>query len=212
MEFFKHPADIKSMKRLYLLGFIFIVLPVYQGHCYNLTYAEQLLDLYHTQLYQYPADVAENIGWVEQSLKADFANPLWAHAVIETPEEWKRYRYLFRMRLYLLLVESYLDWASQYTKKHAYFYNYLWKEENLDSLKTAENLFDIALIYWEQAEFWSKKAWQYYYSNLEEIQYWEDLNYRIETGDLDYADIIREHRARLEAVRKKFQEMDSGTY
>ncbi len=212
MELYPFKADNLSMKRIFLFLLLFIFCVVNGLGAYNLTYAEQLLELYHTQLYRYPVNLAENVVWIEQSLKADFANPLNAHAIIKSPEEWTRYRYLFRMHLYLLLVESYIDWAAKYTKRKAYFYNYPWKEENLKSLDTAEDLFNIALFYWEQAKIWSKKAWQYFYYNLEEIQYWEDRNHRIETGDLDYADIIGEHLQRLENVRAKFKKMDDKTY
>jgi hypothetical protein len=48
--------------------------------------------------------------------------------------------------------------------------------------------------------------------HLEQIQQWEDENFRIETGDLDYREIIDEQLARLARVRETFQKMDSTTY
>ena len=48
--------------------------------------------------------------------------------------------------------------------------------------------------------------------HLEEIQYWEDEAFRIETGDLDYKDIIEAHLARLNRVRDEFEAMDYDTY
>lgn len=111
----------------------------------------------------------------------------------------------------LTVLELYLLWGSKYNKEKAYFYNYPWKEENLESLDKAEALFEYSLIYWDEALRWSEKAWQLPY-HLEQIQNWEDENYRIQTGDLDYADIIGEHLERLRSVRADFLEMDENTY
>ena len=47
---------------------------------YRLLYKEQLYELNHQQLYMRPENFAENIGWLELSLSANFANPLYALA------------------------------------------------------------------------------------------------------------------------------------
>ncbi len=179
---------------------------------YRLIYKEQLYELYRVQMYQYPQRIRENIYWLEQALKADFANPLNALAVIEDETDWERYRELFWMHLNLKLVELYLRWATQYTKQVAYFYNYPWKDENLESLDRAEYLMNQALYYWEEAQRWSAQAWEHRGVHLEEIQYWADENYRIENDDLDYQAIIRRHLDRLQETRTTFQEMGPGTY
>lgn len=182
------------------------------SHAYRLLYAEQLYELFHQQFYQYPENIAENVFWLERSLRADFANPLNALAVIQTKTEWERYRYLFRMHVNLLLVEQFLLWASKYNKREAYFYNHPFKQQNLESLETAEALFRAALPYWEEAKRWSVRAWELQFVYLEEIQNWSDENYRIETGDLDYEAIIAGHLEKLQEVRAEFQAMDESTY
>jgi hypothetical protein len=48
--------------------------------------------------------------------------------------------------------------------------------------------------------------------HLQEIQAWEDECWRIETGDLDYREIIDEQLARLARVRATFEAMDENTY
>lgn len=179
---------------------------------YRLIYKEQLYELNHQQLYMRPENYAENIRWLERALSADFANPLYALAEITTPDEWEYYRDLFSMQLNLHLVEQYLGWASDYMKFTAYFYNYPWKDENLDSLVRAESLFEIARYYWGEAKAWSDKAAQFPWMNLEEIQQWADRSERIQGGELDYAAIISRHEARLDAVRAAFQAMGPGTY
>jgi hypothetical protein len=179
---------------------------------YRLLYKEQLYELNHQQLYMRPEHYAENIRWLEMSLSADFANPLYALAVISNRREWEYYRYLFWMQLNLHLVEQYLGWASDYMKFEAYFYNYPWREDNLDSLLRAESLFGIALYYWDEARTWSDRAAAFPWLHLEEIQQWADRSHRIQSGELDYEAIIGRHQAQLEEVRADFEAMGPGTY
>lgn len=199
------------MRRV-VLALVLAVLVAGTAAGYKLKYTEQIYELYHVQLYQYPERIAENIQWIKRALRADFANPLYALAVIKNKTEWERYRYLFNMHLNLKLVELYLRWGSKYNKDEAYFFNYPWKQDNLESLKRAEDLFTRARYYWQEAQRWSGRAWELRQVHLEEIQYWADESYRIETGDLDYQAIIDRHLARLRAVRQDFQEMGPDTY
>ncbi|MFP4562062.1 MAG: hypothetical protein ACLFRY_02020 [Spirochaetia bacterium] len=182
--------------------------PVYG---YNILYAEQFYRLYRMNLYQYPEDALENIFWLERSLRADFANPLNALARIETPEEWARYRSLFRMHVNLKLVEQYILLASKYDKRNAYFFNEPWKEINLKSLEKARKIYSMADYYWEEALRWSAEV-PYSFTVLEDVQFWEDENHRISTGDLDYREIINKHLNRVNEVIEGFEEMDEDTY
>jgi len=175
---------------------------------YRLIYKEQLYELNHQQLYMYPENYAENIRWLEMALDADFANPLYALAVIRTPTEHEYYRDLFTMHLNLHLVNQYLGWASDYMKFDAYFYNEPWRDDNLNSLVRAESLFNIALYYWDQAVEWSNRAAEFRWLNLEEVQQWEDQSFRIQSGALDYRAIINRHLERLNQVRAEFEAMD----
>ena len=74
-----------------------------------------------------------------------------------------------------------------------------------------EQLFEYSKVYWSEAVQWSVKAWPLP-QHLEQIQVWEDENYRIETGDLDYGMIIAEHLERLQKVKEDFLKMDTDTY
>jgi hypothetical protein len=196
-------------------GFIFTILlfiiTLSPAYSWRILYVEQYYKLYHLHFYQYPDDCMENIHYLEQALKADFCNPLYALAKIENKREWERYRNLFKMHIYLKLIQLYLTLGSGYDKQIAYFYNAPWKEQNLKSLEIAEQLYRVALGYWEEAKKWSKKA-RSLTIHLEEIQNWEDEHYRIETGELDYEDIITSHLKRLERVRQHFENMDENTY
>lgn len=179
---------------------------------YKLTYREQLYKLHHRELYMDDADIVENIHWLELALKAEFANPLNALATIRTPRDWEKYRYLFTMHLELKMVELYLRWGTRYNKFNAYFYNAPFKEQNLESLDIAERRFRYALVYWNEALTHAKKAGEFKWITLVEVQQWEDELWRIQNGELDYEAIINKHLLELETVRAAFKAMDESTY
>jgi hypothetical protein len=199
------------MKRIALLCLLLtaaaIALPAYPVY-----FKEQYYRLYHQHYIQYPDDSIENIYWLEQARKADFANPLYAMAKIPDQKFWERYRYLFNMHIELKLIEQHLYLGSKFDKQVAYFYNAPWKEENLESLKIAESAYRAALAYWESAMGWAQKANALRWTLLPEVQYWIDEAYRIETGDLDYERIIGRQLERLARVRASFEAMDAAGY
>jgi hypothetical protein len=194
-------------------GVIFLgsLLPL---NAYLVTYKEQFYRLYHLHYIQYPDDSMENIHWLERAVKADFANPLYAFALIENEIQWEKYRYLFMMHINLKLIEQYLYLGNKWNKRNAYFYNAPWKEQNLESLETAEKCFRTALYYWKDAREWAEKSLdrRFRWINLKNIQFWEDEAGKIEDGSLDYEKIIGRELALLQSVREKFQAMDENTY
>ena len=175
-------------------------------------YAEQYYKLYHEHLYHYPDDTMEDIFYLESALKADFANPLYALAPIKDKTEWERYRDLFSMHVNLKLIYSFLILGSKYDKMTAFFYNYPWKRQNLESLDKAEQAYKVAYGYWQKAKEWSAKAWVMRGTHLDQIEEWETENFRVETGDLDYQAIIDAQLQRVAKVRADFQKMDTSTY
>jgi hypothetical protein len=181
---------------------------------YYVQYKEQYFRLYHLHYIQYPDDTMENIYWLEKAIKADFANPLYALALIEDESQWEKYRYLFMMHLNLKLIEQYLFLGNKWNKRNAYFYNAPWKEQNLESLETAETCFRTALYYWKDARDWAAKALdrRFRFINLKRVQFWEDEAGRIEDKSLDYEKTILRELALLEEVRRRFQAMDENTY
>jgi hypothetical protein len=211
-------ADIKgSMKfgggrKFALLLLITTTAPALNA--YLVQYKEQFFRLYHLHYIQYPDDTMENIYWLERAIKADFANPLYALALIENEIQWEKYRYLFMMHLNLKLIEQYLYLGNKWNKRNAYFYNAPWKEQNLESLETAEKCFRTALYYWKDASEWAAKALdrRFRFINLSRVQYWEDEAGRIENKSLDYEKIIHRELALLQGVRERFQAMDGDTY
>jgi hypothetical protein len=169
----------------------------------RILYAEQYYRLYHQHLYHNPDDALEIIYYLKQALKADFANPLYAIAYTKTREEYRRYTRLFRMHLNLKIVEQYMLLGGKFDKFEIYFFHKdgPWNNAIRDSLQTAEWAYKEALRYWREARRWSREAFTLRGLHLEEVQSWEDENFRIETHDLDYDRIIRRHLNRLSAAR-----------
>jgi hypothetical protein len=211
-------ADIGNMKpsgfRAVAWLLLFILVPVFSLNAYLVRYKEQFYRLYHLHYIQYPDDSMENIYWLEKAAKADFANPLYAIALIEDETQWEKYRYLFMMHINLKLIEQYLYLGNKWNKRNAYFYNAPWKEQNLESLETAETCFRTALFYWKDAQEWAEKSLdrRFRWINLKNVQFWEDEAGRIEDGELNYEKIIGRELDLLEKVREKFQSMDETTY
>ncbi|MDR2182119.1 MAG: hypothetical protein LBN92_05500, partial [Treponema sp.] len=144
-------------------------------------------------------------------LKANFANPLYAVAAVETKEQYEKYCYLFMMHLNLKMIEQYLYLANKYNKRGAYFYNAPWKEQNLKSLALAEQTFRTALPYWEAAVSWAEKARErrFRFMRLSRVEFWEDEAFRIiEEKTLDYGKTIGRELALLEKVRAGFEAME----
>jgi hypothetical protein len=207
-------GGVKTPAALFFPALLLLFLPSPELDAWFVRYKEQYFKLYHLHYIQYPDDTMENIYWLEKALKADFANPLYAMALIENETQWEKYRYLFTMHINLKLAEQYLFLGNKWNKRRAYFYNAPWKEQNLESLETAEKCFRTALYYWDEAQEWAEKAraGRFRYINLEKVQFWEDEVRRMETGDLDYGKTVGRELGLLQQVRERFQAMDENTY
>jgi hypothetical protein len=194
-------------KSAVILVLITTALPV---NGYFVTYKEQYYRLFHVHYIQYPDDSMENIYWLEKAMKADFANPLYALTLIENEIQWEKYRYLFNMHINIKLIEQYLFLGNKWNKRNAYFYNAPWKDQNLESLETAETCFRTALYYWDEAVAWAQKANErrFRWIDLQKIQFWEDEALRIENGKLNYAKTIKRELDLLQKVREKFEAME----
>jgi len=212
MEHTLRNADIQYIvKRLFKITAVLVLLtaaiPV---NGYFVTYKEQYYRLFHLHYIQYPDDSMENIYWLEHAVKAEFANPLYALALIENETQWEKYRYLFSMHINIKLLEQYLLLGNKWNKRSAYFYNAPWKDQNLESLDTAETCYRTALYYWDEALVWWKKAndRKFRWIDLPKVQFWQDEAFRIENGTLNYARTINRELESLQKVRDKFKAME----
>ena len=194
-----------------LCFFTYLTSPVFP---YFVEYKEQYYKLYHIHYAQEPDDIVENIYWLERAINADFCNPLYALGKISTKKEWEKYRNMFMMHLNLKMVEQHLRLGSKFDKEIAYFYNYPWKEQNIESLSKAEELYQTALIYWYEAKLWAEKAniKEFQFLFLDDLPSWENERERIALGDLNYERTIKRELLRLQKVREDFMNMNDTTY
>ena len=200
------------MRTLFKAAIVIVLLSAaVPANSYFIYYKEQYYRLFHVHYIQYPDDTMENIYWLEQALKADFANPLYALALIETEIQWEKYRYLFNMHLYLKIIEQYIFLGNKWNKRNAYFYNAHFKEQNLESLDIAETCYRTALLYWNEAVLWAQKANErrFKWIELPRVSFWQDEAFRIENGSLDYGRTLNRELGFLQTVRERFQEMDN---
>ena len=210
----KKPLSMPRVTSFLMVFMIFFVFISPSLNAYLVHYKEQYYRLFHVHYIQYPDDAIENIYWLERAIKADFANPLYALALIEDETQWEKYRYLFMMHLHLKLIEQYLSLGNKWNKRNAYFYNAPWKEENLESLEIAEAWYRAALSYWQEAKEWAEKAQdrRFRFINLRRVQFWEDEAGRIEAKTLDYERTINRELEFLQRTRERFQAMNENTY
>jgi len=206
-------ADIKTVKKIVFkaAAILFMILLATPANSYFVTYKEQFYRLFHVHYIQYPDDSMENIYWLEHALKADFANPLYALAVIENEIQWEKYRYLFTMHIYIKLIEQYIFLGNKYNKRNAYFYNAPWRDQNLESLDMAEKCYRAALSYWDDVLYWAGKANErrFRWIDLPRVQFWQDEAFRIENGTLNYARTLNRELLLLQNVRERFQNMET---
>lgn len=169
-----------------------------------LYYAEEFY-LYVMNLYQENASLERNIRFLQWALDSPFANQVNSLATIRTVEDFRRYKALFRMHANLLIIDSYLQLARRFEKRHVYFFHAFWFGEELrESFTIARYYYQICFNYWDRALEHAEEAAQV--PSRIDIEPWEEELHLIRTGELDYGAIVRLHLERLdrrmeEAVR-----------
>lgn len=194
--------------------FLFSFAVPQKADAYMVKYKEDYWKLFHVHYQQYPDDVMENIWWLEQAVKADFCNPLYAQCKIETEKDWEKYRYLFMMHINLKLIEQHLRLGRTYDHQTAHFYDAPWKDLYIENLKKALSCYEAGLYYWQEASLWAEKANvpRFQFLTLTGIQNWEDERERIGSGKLDYTKILNREISRVQKNIKDFEKMDKNTY
>ena len=210
-------SDNESVKKslfnalkIFSLCTVLSFLGINKVDAYVCKYKEDYYKLYHIHHQQLPDDTMENIWWLEQAVKADFCNPLYAYTKIENETEWEKYRCLFQMHLNLKLIEQHLRLGRIYDKKVAYFYDAPWKDEYLRNLEKAKSCYEICYIYWQEASIWAEKAnvGKFKFLYLTGLQNWEDERERIGNGKLDYKKTLDRELSRLNKVVDDLKSMD----
>lgn len=205
------------MKRFFALVFFtvsFFIFSPQKTSAYMVKYKEDYYKLFHVHYQQYPDDVMENIYWLEQAVKADFCNPLYANVKIDDEKDWEKYRYLFMMHINLKLIEQHMRLGRIYDKKTVNFYDAPWKDIYIENLQKTLSCYQAGLYYWQEAKLWAEKAnvKRFQFLTLTDIQNWEDERERIGNGKLNYEKILNREIARVQKNISDFESMTDKTY
>ena len=73
--------------QIILLAIVLLSVSAGSLNAYMVKFKEDWYRLYHVHYQQYPDDCMENIYWLEKAVQADFCNPLYANAKIETEKQ-----------------------------------------------------------------------------------------------------------------------------
>lgn len=205
---------MKKLFKICLFSFIFAFFLPQDLNAYMVKYKEDFYKLYHVHYQQYPDDCIENIYWLEKAVEADFCNPLYAMAKIETEKQWEKYRYLFQMHVNLKLIEQHLRLGRIYDKKCVYFYDAPWKDEYLNNLEKTLSCYEAGLYYWQEAKLWFEKAnaSSFNFLFITELQNWEDERERIKTGELNYEKMLNREIQRVKKAIDELLAMKSKSY
>lgn len=205
---------MKNFFKICLFSFVFAFFLPQDLNAYMVKYKEDFYKLYHVHYQQYPDDCIENIYWLEKAVEADFCNPLYAMAKIETEKQWEKYRYLFQMHVNLKLIEQHLRLGRIYDKKCVYFYDAPWKDEYLNNLEKTLSCYEAGLYYWQEAKLWFEKAnaSSFNFLFITELQNWEDERERIKTGELNYEKMLNREIERVKKAIDELLAMKSKSY
>lgn len=186
---------IDEMKKFFVLVILILFLLPTQVQARKLYYAEEFY-LYALNLYHTNPNLERNIRFMQWALKAPFDNQVRSLALIENEQDFRRYKALFRMHVNLLIIDSYLKLATRFDKQHVYYFNLWYAEELKESFTFARYFYKVSFNYWEEAKKHAESAEQI--PGRINIDFWEDEQYLIQTGELDYGLIIDEHLQKLE--------------
>jgi hypothetical protein len=192
-----HALDdgIDEMKKIFIVCALILLSLPSQVQARRLYYAEEFY-LYALNLYHTNPNLERNIRFMQWALQAPFDNQVRSLALIETEHDFRRYKALFRMHVNLLIIDSYLKLATRFDKQHVYFFNLWYAEELKESFTIARYFYQISYNYWEEAKKHAESAEEI--PGRISIDFWEDEQYLIQTGELDYELIIDEHLQKLE--------------
>ena len=182
----------------FLLFFLFLTSINYKIKADPIIYAEQYYLLYSKSNNMQSINIEQNIFYLQRALMAPFAPVVQALCKITTQEQYIRYKYLFKMHCNFLIMRSYIQLASRFDKEGVYFYNYLYKEMIIESLKVAKYYYELALPYWQETIKEANNALTFQKYKID-IPQWEDEQAKIISGIYKYDQIIYD---RLENLLK----------
>ncbi|OHD65122.1 MAG: hypothetical protein A2096_00035 [Spirochaetes bacterium GWF1_41_5] len=196
------------MKHVFILPLLIFVLCAIDKQIFEparrfLRYKEEFYRLYYLPSYYSNDDLLRNIGHLQTALRADFAPPLNAIVVCENENQYKRYRRLLVMHIYYLLTQNHVYLAARFDKHEIRFYNTPYAEDIVKSLAYARYNYECALNYWNEAVYWKNEADAFRRERVD-LEFTEDIAWRMENGELDYRAVIEKKLEELENKKQYF--------
>ncbi len=168
------------------------------GFSRKLAYVEEFYRLYYLPSYYSEDDLQRNVFWLQVALKAPFSPPIQALWVAQTKKQYEKYCVLMKMHIHYLMVKNLVYTAARFDKHELAFHDKPFKKEILESLAVARYYYQFGLVYWEQVLVFQKEASEMGLKTRVNLDFLNDLAFRVRTRELDYKRIITRKILELE--------------
>ena len=186
-----------AMNFLNKIIFIFFLL-VSVGFSRKLAYVEEFYRLYYLPLSYNEDDLHRNVFWLQIALKAPFSPPIQALWIAKTKKQYEKYCVLMKMHIHYLMVKNLVYMAARFDKHQLAFHDKPFKKEILESLAVARYYYQFGLVYWGQVIEFQKESREVGLKIRVDLDFLNDLAFRVRTRELDYKRIITRKILELE--------------
>ena len=164
-------------------------------HKWHPKHVEDFFLLYSLKQHYGEQSLLKNIYFLQTALKRRFRHPRNALVLVETKEQYHKYRLLLFMHIHLKIMRSYLRLGSQFDKRHLYFYNLDFAKELNESFKIARFYYEKSIPYWKESVILAEKASRYSFElKLDTL---ESIRYDIIRKEINFDEYINNHLSRL---------------
>ncbi len=172
-------------------------------HQWHPKHVEDFFLLYSLKQHYGEQELLKNIYFLQIALKKKFRHPKSALVLVETKQEYHKYRLLIFMHINLKIMRSFLRLGSLFDKRHLYFYNLDFADELKESFKIADFYYNRAIPFWEKAKELAKKSSQYSFEL--DLSTLESIRYEIMKGDINFEIYINNHLNKLKLKKNTVQ-------
>jgi len=150
-------------------------------------------------------DYRRNIYWLQFALKMDFAPPIQALTICNTPEKYAKYQHLLKMHLNYLMAKNSVYLAARFDKHEPVWFNKPYRTDILKSLEFARYYYESAINYWQEVLKYKEEAEVYQAARIE-LDFLEDMVHKINTDQVNYQRVAQRQLKKLAETRNYFSE------
>lgn len=185
-------------------------IPKVRMHYYTVPhYLEDYYLLFGMKLYYNENSLRKNISMLKTALNSKFRHPSQALVMIETEDEYLKYRKLMFMHINIMIMRNYLKIGSRYDKRNIRFHDVSFAKDINDSLDIAKKMYEDAIPYWDEARRLAEESSRIKITT--KLSNIETERYRIITGDLDFRKIINSHINGVDKKQEKLKNFIAAT-